>query len=136
MEGYMCDFWLPGGNAVKRQRVYNPTFTSSEAMNPAEQHFSPLYNQLQVMAMENALLKEKVSNLEKKLAACVKGKAFNRGKAFSSLSPSRKRHRKQEIRDFLFSVSKRLPPDWVLEEVYVHHWHCVLFIMVLDIKGS
>ena len=82
MEGCMCDFWLPGGNAVKRQRVYNPTFTSREAMNPAEQHFSLLYNQLQVMAMENALLKEKVSNLEKKLLLVSKRRHLTEEKHF------------------------------------------------------
>ena len=69
MEGYMCDFWLPGGNAVKRQRVYNPIFKSTETGNPAvQQPFSPLYIQLQTILVENGLLKEKIKNLEKKLA--------------------------------------------------------------------
>ncbi|KAJ7377697.1 hypothetical protein OS493_027259 [Desmophyllum pertusum] len=61
------------------------------------------------MAMENALLKEKVSNLEKKLAASVKEKAFNRGKAFSSLSPSRRDTESKKSEIFCFLYLKGFP---------------------------
>ena len=85
----MCDFWLHGGSAVKRQRVYNPGFKSAETVNPAVQQLtspvSPqhLHAQLQRALMENALLKEKISSLEKKLAAS-REKVFTKGKPFSS----------------------------------------------------
>ena len=36
----MCDFWLPGGSAVKRQRVYNPEFKSAVTVNPAVQQLT------------------------------------------------------------------------------------------------
>ena len=90
MEGYMCDFWLPGGSAAKRQRVINnPDFKSVVTVNPAVQQppspVSPqhLHAQLQRALIENALLKEKISSLEEKLTAS-RGKVFTKGKPFSS----------------------------------------------------
>lgn len=119
----MCDFWLPGGNVVKRQRVYNYSFQTTGTVNPATQQLpsqiSPLYLQLQTVLIENTNLKDKICSLEKKLAGInpVNEKSFTKGKPFSSLSPCRKRHRKQPVKEFLISVSKKLPPDWHLEEV-------------------
>lgn len=122
----MCDFWLPSGNGVKRQRVYNPHFTS-EVINPAFQQpplpsFACQEAQLQTLIAENSLLKEKLDKLQKKLASYASEKKFAKGKPFISLSPDRKRHRKQEVRNFLLSVSKRLPQDWILEEVLYIVW--------------
>ena len=136
----MCNFWLPGGNAVKRQRVYNPEFRSAVTVNLAvQQPTSPvspqhLHVQLQHALIENTLLKERISSLEKKLAAS-KEKVFTKGKPFSSLSPSRKRHWKQQIKDFLRCVSTTLPPDWLLEEVHVLCTLCTLcFSNVENVK--
>ena len=121
----MCDFWVAGGNVVKRKRVNNPTFQNGEVINTPLQElslqFSPepnICSQLQTALLENALLKEKVSNLEKKVAKNEEFKTFGKGKPFSSLSPDRKRHRRKEIRDFMLSMSQKLPRDWVLEEVH------------------
>lgn len=113
----MCDFWLPGGNVVKRQRAYNYMFQSTGTINPATQQLpsqiSPLYLELQTVLIENTNLKDKICSLDKKLAGI---NSVNK-KSFTSLSPCRKRHRKQELKEFLLSVSKKLPPDWNLEEV-------------------
>jgi len=109
----MCDFWLPGGNAVKRERVYNPELKSAVTVNPAvQQPTSPVspqhpHVQLQRALIGNALLKERILSLEKKLAASWE-KVFTKGKPFSSLSPSRKRHRKQQMLLCVHKASPRL----------------------------
>ena len=116
-------FWLPGGNVAKRKRVYNPYFTSEVVNQAPQQPLLPFVatpdGQLQTLIAENALLREKVSKLEKQLTSVPKEKTCTRGKPFSSLSPDRKRHRKQEVKAFLLSMSKKLPPDWLFEEVHI-----------------
>ena len=123
MNNFMCDFWLPGGNVGKRKRVYNPHFTSEVVNQAPQQPLLPFVatpdGQLQALIAQNAILREKVAKLEKQLASVPKEKTFTRGKPFSSLSPDRKRHRKQDVKAFLLSMSKKLPPDWLFEEVHV-----------------
>ena len=132
MNNFMCDFWLPGSNVAKRKRVYNPQFTSEVVNQAPQQPLLPFVatpdGQLQTLMVQNALLREKVSKLEKQLASVPKEKTFTRGKLFSSLSPDRKRHRKQEVKAFLLSMSKKLPPDWLFEEVHVKCISCHLLI--------